>query len=90
MVRTEKHRIICIADLPPSAPTKSRYLVKRLRAAVPEVKILVGRWGPPLFADGSEEALRAAGADTVTAQLIEARDVLVQLHASLPAEPAAA
>ena len=37
-------RSICIADLPPSPPSKTRYLVKRLHAALPEVRIVMGRW----------------------------------------------
>ena len=51
------YRAVCIADLPPSAPSKSRYLVKRLRAMAPELPILVGRWAPPELADESHELL---------------------------------
>lgn len=78
LVKAEGHRFICIADLPPSAPTKSRYLVKRLRAALPDVKIVVGRWGPASFADDAESALVAAGADAVTTQLVDSRDAFLQ------------
>ena len=49
--------VICLADLPPSPSSKTRYLVKRLRAAFPELRILVGRWGPPALADDSTQAL---------------------------------
>ena len=37
--------VICLADLPPSPSSKTRYLVKRLRAAFPELRILVGPLG---------------------------------------------
>jgi hypothetical protein len=68
--------VVCIADLPPSPPSKTRYLVKRLRAALPDVRILVGRWGPPALADESTQALREAGADLVASTLLESRTYL--------------
>jgi hypothetical protein len=45
------------ADLPPSSPSKARYLVKRLRAAVPGANIIVGRWAPPSLGDGQGSRL---------------------------------
>ena len=55
--------VVCLADLPPSPPSKTRYLVKRLHAALPEVRILVGRWGPPALADDSTHAAAGSGRD---------------------------
>jgi predicted PurR-regulated permease PerM len=71
--------VVCIADLPPSAPSKTRYLVKKLRAASPELKILVGRWAPPSLADDHPEVLIDAGATHVGSTLIETRDHIGQL-----------
>ena len=71
--------MVCIADLPPSPPSRSRYLIKRLRAAFPELKIVVGRWAPPELADDHPEALLEAGADHVATTLIETRDQLCLL-----------
>ena len=68
--------VVCLADLPPSPPSKTRYLVKRLRAALPEVRILVGRWGPPALADESTQTLRDAGANHVATTLVETRNYL--------------
>ncbi len=83
-------RVVCIADLPPSAPSKTCYLVRRLRAAVPDLTILVGRWAPAEFADESVAPLREAGADFVASTLQETREHLrsVSLHAVV-ATPAA-
>ena len=67
---------MCLADLPPSPPSKTRYLVKRLHAALPDVRILVGRWGPPALADESTQVLRDAGADLVASTLAETRTYL--------------
>jgi len=75
-VQTRGVSVVCIADLPPSPSSKTRYLVQRLHAALPEVRILVGRWSPPMMADESTERLREAGATLVSSTLAETRDYL--------------
>ena len=80
-VRRSGVRIVCIADLPPSAPSKTRYLVRRLRSALPDLKILVGRWGPSEFIDEALEPLSSAGADFVGTTLSETREHLRSLAA---------
>lgn len=67
------------ADLFPSAPSKTRYLIKRVRAALPEVRILVGRWGPPALADETGTFLRDAGATLVASTLMDTRTYLAKL-----------
>jgi predicted PurR-regulated permease PerM len=79
--------IVCLADLPPSPPSTSRYLVKRLRAALPDVRIVVGRWGPPELADESTQVLRETGASLVALTLLETRTYLGGL-VDLPRSPA--
>jgi predicted PurR-regulated permease PerM len=78
--------VVCIADLPPSPTSKTRYLVKRLRAALPEVRILVGRWAPPALADDSTHVLRDTGANLVASTLLESRTYLGGL-AEIPRIP---
>lgn len=78
-LRKGSYRFLCIADLPPSAPSKTRYLVKRLRASMPQLKIVVGRWAPPSLADENAHALLEAGADFVCSTLLETRERLQQL-----------
>ena len=75
-VRAQGASIVCLADLPPSAPTKTRYLVKRLHDALPAVRIMVGRWAPPALADDSTQALQDAGATLVASTLAETRTYL--------------
>lgn len=87
LVRAQGVSVVCIADLPPSPPSKTRYLVKRLHAALPDVRIVVGRWSPPALADDSTQALRDAGASLVCATLAETRDFLAGLI-ELPQIPA--
>ncbi len=76
LVREQGFSVVCLADLPPSPPSKTRYLVKRLHATFPDVRILVGRWGPPALADESTQVLRDAGAHLVASTLLETRTYL--------------
>ena len=71
-----KFSVVCFADLPPSPSSKTRYLVRRLRSALPELRIAVGRWGPPALADESSQTLLDAGANHVASLLIESREYL--------------
>jgi len=79
LAQTEGFSVVCFADLPPSPSSKTRYLVKRLRAALPEVRILVGRWGPQALADESTQVLRDTGANLVASTLLETRTYLAGL-----------
>ena len=76
LVQAKGVSVVCIADLPPSPPSKTRYLVKRLHAALPDLRILVGRWGPPRLADESTQLLTDAGATLVALTLAETRTYL--------------
>lgn len=76
LVGERKFSVVCFADLPPSSSSKTRYLVRRLRAALPELRIAVGRWGPPALADESSQILLDAGANHVASMLIESRNYL--------------
>jgi len=75
-MHTDGARLVCIADLPPSPPSKTRYLVRKLRSVLPDVTILVGRWAPAELADEDRALLVDAGANHVAATLLETRDQL--------------
>ena len=79
LVRDRKVSVIYFADLPPSPSSKTRYLVKRLHAALPEVHIAVGRWAPPALADETSQPLLDAGADHVATKLADSRKYLAGL-----------
>jgi predicted PurR-regulated permease PerM len=83
LARATRPALVCIATLPPGGLSHARYLVKRLRAALPEATILVGRWGR----NGDPEEIRgpllAAGADQVAATLAETRVQILQLVPTL-------
>jgi hypothetical protein len=76
LVRSQEFAVICLGDLPPSPPTKTRYLVKRLHAALPDLRIIVGRWSPPGVADDGSKALSEAGATLVATTIVETRAYL--------------
>jgi predicted PurR-regulated permease PerM len=81
--------IVCISAGPPGGLAQARYLCKRLRARVPGVKIVVGRWGEELAPDRLE-ALLAASADHVSVTLLDARDSITRLVSTPVANQAAA
>jgi predicted PurR-regulated permease PerM len=81
-VRRGGYTAICIADLPPSPSSKTRYLVKRLRAALPDVRIVVGRWAHPTLTDDAAQPLLDAGASNVERTLADTRKHFVE---SVPA-----
>jgi predicted PurR-regulated permease PerM len=87
LVRDEKFGAVCIGDLPPSPPSKTRYLVRRLRAAFPELPIVVGRWAPAELADETPQPLIDAGATHVSVSLVDTRRRLAAL-ANLDTQPA--
>jgi predicted PurR-regulated permease PerM len=77
-VRAEQYPVVCIADLPPSAASKARYLVKKLRAAVPDLRITVGRWAPLEHSDAGAQTLVEDGASHVASTLLETRSYLAE------------
>jgi predicted PurR-regulated permease PerM len=84
-LETGRYRTVCIADLPPSGPSKTRYLVRKLRAALPDLTIVVGRWAPPDLADDGSQPIVEAGAARVARTLLETREQLATIAHDGPA-----
>ena len=76
LVGDRKFSVVCFGDLPPRSSSKTRYLVRRLHSALPELRIAVGRWGPPALADETPQTLLDAGANHVASLLTETRNYL--------------
>lgn len=83
MLQERGYPAVCVVALPPRGLPHAKYLAKKLRAVSPDVKILVGRWGPPGLGGEGRETLLTAGADAVGATLLETRDQLYQLAPQL-------
>jgi predicted PurR-regulated permease PerM len=81
----------CVGSVAPGGLAQTRYLVKRLRARFPTLKIVVGRWGIDGDPAGENAALVEAGADVVATTLRGTRDQLFALApvVARPAVPAA-
>ena len=75
LVQAQGVSMVCLADLPPSPPSKTRYLVKR---STPHC-LTYGFWsgaGDRRLADESTQPLRDAGAALVATTLAETRTYL--------------
>ena len=77
--RERDARVVFVSDLQPGPPSRARYLVKRLHASAPNMKVIVGRWAPASAADEDAAALIAAGAERVVTTLVESRSELCRL-----------
>ncbi|MGH6689784.1 MAG: AI-2E family transporter [Gammaproteobacteria bacterium] len=85
LVETVRPAVICLALLPPGGLAQARYVIKRVRARYPDVKILVGRWGLPQGDQENWDVLLSADADHVSGSLLETRNYLAQLATLQPA-----
>lgn len=88
-IRQEKPAGLCLLGLPPGGLVHARTLVKRLRAAAPDVKIAVGRWGASL-PEKYRAALIEAGANYVGRTPGETRGHAVSMAKLRRAEPSPA
>jgi hypothetical protein len=82
--RVARHNpdVICIGSVAPGGMARTRHLAKKLRAEMPQAKIVVGRWGLANEFNEIEDQrklLLAAGADEVTVTLIETRNKISEL-----------
>src|ERR1700693_114478 len=77
---------ICISVVAPSTLIHARYLSAKLRAQLPQVKIVVGIWGATEDMAGAAERLRSSGADEVVVSLAEAVVQLAKFSVSLADE----
>ena len=77
-------RAVIVSHLPPEGLTMACYLVRRLRAHLPDLQIEAGHWGESRNAAAAAERLVAAGATHVVSTLADARDRIVR--AALPAK----
>lgn len=83
LVEERKPGVVCIGSCRPGGLTQTRHLVKRLRSQFADLRIVAGRWGPPIDAPEEEEIL-SAGADRVSTTLLATRKEILELAQLAP------
>jgi hypothetical protein len=78
LLEQEQVGLLCLGALAPGGMAHTRYLCKRLRTRLPDLKIVVGRWGEAALSDESRELLRAAGANDIGTTLRETCSQIMQ------------
>jgi len=76
-VRESPPTFIYIASTPPGGIGHAKYLCKRLRAAVADVPIMVGRYAKKRSMVHDRQQLELAGANFVVTSLLESRNLLI-------------
>jgi hypothetical protein len=83
-------KAVCLSYLSPRPRTYARFVIRRLRARAPGLKIVLGAWNPAAEEDGAIDLAAETGADAVAGKLGAAADLLQQATGVSPAaaEPA--
>jgi predicted PurR-regulated permease PerM len=82
-------RLVCLSYLEPNDLANARYLVRRLRRRLPNVKIVVGFWTLSAAETLSREALRETTADEIVTSLRQAVYHVNSFARGATSEPAA-
>lgn len=77
---------VVIGSLPPGGLSHTRYLVTRVRARYPDLKVLIGRWGRTEEFPDEPTAAGPGSADWVDSTLAETSKRLNEWHAVFTAE----
>jgi len=79
--------LLCIGAVTPGGVARTRYLYKRLRARLPEIPIVVGRWVATAHTAEDLVLLHAAGIEQVGTTLQETRDQVMHVSQRLASFP---
>lgn len=83
-------KAVCLSYLSPRPRTYARFVIRRLRARAPGVKIVLGAWNPAAEEEGAIDLAAETGADAVVGRLSAAADLLEQAVGAPSAAPAPA
>jgi hypothetical protein len=78
IVETKGVQVVIVSALPPAAVTHARYIVKRLRARFPDLKIIVGLWTTAGNLEKARLRLESSGTNLVVNSLEKAIEQLRQ------------
>jgi len=85
IIERERPDVVCIAALPPGGLGSTLHLVRRLRARMPEMSIVIGRWGAGRSIEEWQDRLSASGVDQVGGTIAMTRAHIVELLSAMPA-----
>jgi AI-2E family transporter len=85
IIERERPDVVCIAALPPGGLGSTLHLVRRLRARMPEMSIVIGRWGAGRSIEEWQDRLSASGVDQVGGTIAMTRAQIVELLSAMPA-----
>lgn len=71
-------KAVCLSYLSPRPRTYARFVIRRLKARAPGLKIVLGAWNPAAEEDGAIDLAKETGADAVVGRLSAAADLLEQ------------
>lgn len=83
-LRSGKFDVVCLCAIPPLAVASARKMCRRLRATVPDQRVLVGIWGTRLSATEIKSRLANNCPDLIATNFA---DALGQLEHAAPAAP---
>ncbi len=83
-------RVVCIGGFAPHAVVRARHLYKRLRSAVPDVRVLVTIWGIESERPDSLERLKVVRPDRIATTMAQALDAIRALAAEVAVHPGSA
>jgi hypothetical protein len=71
-------RVVCLSYLGPRPRTYARFVVRRLKARSPGIKVVLGAWNPEVGSNGGPDLVAETGADALVGRLNAAVDLLLQ------------
>lgn len=83
-------KAVCLSYLSPQPRTYARFVIRRLKARAPGLKIVLGAWNPSAGEDGAGDLAAETGADALAGKLSAAADLLEQVAGAPPAVEAPA
>jgi predicted PurR-regulated permease PerM len=88
-------KAVCLSYLSPRPRTYARFVVRRLKARSPGLKVVLGAWNPEVHNNSDVDLVAETGADALAGRLNAAVDLLLQavdpaLAGGVPTPPEAA
>lgn len=78
-IRDRKPACLVISSVPPGELTRTRLVAKRVTTQIPELRVVVARWGSKSISQRRRDAFREAGAASLVSNLAEARDAIIPM-----------